>query len=236
MSVIVPAILPSSRADLEDKLAALLGLASSVQIDMIDGKFLKTATWPYLSREDRFADDEMFPYLDQLHYEMDLMVTSPEEVAGTWIAAGAERVTLHVESTNYLSKTVRDLEIRYGHSKGFAPDLISLGLAININSDSALLEPYLDHADYVQFMGIATIGKQGEPFDKKVLRKIAAFKRRYPQMTIQVDGGVSLITAPELLTAGVDRLIVGSALWRAPNLAAELDKFHQLVQEYGIYS
>jgi ribulose-phosphate 3-epimerase len=164
------------------------------------------------------------------------MVNAPEIVAGSWIEAGAQRLTLHVESTNYLSKTVTELEVKYGHAKDFAPNLISLGLAINIGSDLSVLDPYIDHVDYVQFMGIATIGKQGEPFDKRVLRKIALLKNKYPQLLIQVDGGVSLMTAPALLTAGVDRLIVGSALWRAPNLAEELQKFNDLVQEYGIYS
>jgi ribulose-phosphate 3-epimerase len=236
MNVVIPAILPKSREDLEQKLAALVGLASSVQIDVVDGRFVSPAAWPYAGVGDAFSHDDTLPNLDRINYEVDLMVTDPEVVAGTWIELGAGRVTIHAESTNYLSKAITDLQVSYGHAKGFAPDLLSLGLAINIGSELSLIEPYLESIDYVQFMGIGIIGKQAEPFDTRVLRKIAAFRNKYPQMTIQVDGGVSLVTAPALLTAGVDRLIVGSALWRAPNLAEELDKFNQLAQEYGIYS
>jgi len=237
MSVIVPAILPKSRADLEEKLMALVGVASSVQIDAIDGKFASPGSWPYFPADTSFGTPEKeLPYLDRLHCEADLMVVDPEKATGAWIAAGVERVTIHVESTNYLSKVISDFQVNYGHAKDFAPNLLSLGLAINIGSDIALLEPYLEHADYVQFMGIGIIGRQGQPFDKRVLRKISAFRNKYPQITIQVDGGVSLITAPDLLTAGVDRLIVGSALWRAPNLKEEIGKFNDLVQEYGLYS
>jgi ribulose-phosphate 3-epimerase len=245
MSVIVPAILTTSREDLEQKLLQLAGVVSDVQIDIIDGRFTSPATWPYTelgtnSNADVaskiFPEGDMLPYVDQLQYEMDLMVANPEEVTGLWIEAGAVRMTIHVESTNYLPKAITDLQIKYGHAKDFAPGLLSLGLAINIGTELSLIEPFLADADYVQFMGIATIGKQGQPFDKEVLRKIAQFKKKHPKMTVQVDGGVSLDTAPALLSAGVDRLIVGSALWKAKNFLDELEKFNQLVQEYGVYA
>ncbi len=245
MSVLVPAILTTSREDLEQKLLQLVGVVSDVQIDIIDGRFTTPATWPYTalgvnSKADAlsqiFPAGDMLPYVDQLQYEMDLMVSNPEEVTGLWIEAGAVRMTIHVESTNYLPKAITDLQIKYGHAKDFAPGLLSLGLAINISTELSLIEPFLADADYVQFMGITSIGKQGQPFDKEVLRKIAQFKKKHPKMTIQVDGGVSLETAPALLSAGVDRLVVGSALWRAKNLQEELEKFTQLIQEYGVYA
>ncbi|MDR3546797.1 MAG: hypothetical protein P4M11_00740 [Candidatus Pacebacteria bacterium] len=238
MSIIVPAILPVSHEDLEEKLSALIGLVDSVQIDIVDGRFVVPPSWPYKDAEkgSPFSSDEMLPYYGRLRFEMDLMVADPEQVAGEWVSAGAERIIIHAESTNYLNRTLRQLEVEYGHSKDFAPDLLSVGIALNVQTDLALIEPYLDHVDYVQFMGIATIGKQGEPFDRGVLRKISAFKRKHPKMPIQVDGGVSLVTAPALLSVGVDRLIVGSALWHAPDLREALQQFNDLVQEYGLYA
>ncbi|MBA3789502.1 hypothetical protein H0X32_03910 [Patescibacteria group bacterium] len=239
MAAIVPAILPVSQEDLEDKLAALVGLVDSVQIDIVDGRFISPASWPYRTESDKglpsFAG-KTFSHLGQIHYEMDLMVSAPEDVAGTWVEAGADRITLHVESTNYLPKTITDLEVRYGHAKDFAPELLAIGIALNIQSDLAIIEPYMAQIDYVQFMGIATIGKQGEPFDTRVLQKIATFKKKHPEIPVQVDGGVSLQTAPALLSAGVERLIVGSALWNAPDLATELQKFNELLHQYGIYT
>ena len=183
-----------------------------------------------------FSDGESLPYLGQIAYDIDLMVSNPEDVAGLWIEAGASRITIHAESSKYLAKTIQELQFKYGHAKDFVPNLISMGLSINTGTELALIEPFLDQIDYVQFMGVAVIGKQGEPFDPRVLRKISEFKKKYPEMTIQVDGGVSLATAPSLLIAGVDRLVIGSALWKNQDIAAEIEKFQEAVQEYGIYS
>jgi ribulose-phosphate 3-epimerase len=240
MSAIVPAILPVSHEDLERKLATLVGLADSVQVDIVDGRFVVPPSWPYkdmaVNPKAPLGAGEMLPYLGQLHFEMDMMVTNPEEAAGVWIAAGAERVVIHVESSKYLDRVIRHLAMDYGHSKDFAPNLLSVGIALNIQTDLELIEPYLEHVEYVQFMGIATIGKQGEPFDKEVLQKIAAFKDIHPNMAIQVDGGVSLETAPALLSIGVERLIVGSALWGALDIREAFQKFNDISREYGLYT
>ena len=241
MSVIVPAILPVSHEDLEQKLDTLVGLTDSVQVDIVDGKFVVPPSWPYKNASEPkpfpgASGNETFSHLGQLHFEIDMMVADPEGAAGAWITAGADRVVLHVESTSYLDRAIKHIAAEYGHAKDFTPNLLSIGVALNIQTDLALIEPYLEHVDYVQFMGIANIGRQGESFDKTVLRKIGAFKRKHPKMPIQVDGGVSLVTAPSLLSVGVDRLIVGSALWNAPNIREELHKFDELVQEYGLYA
>ena len=84
-------------------------------------------------------------------------------------------------------------------------------------------------------MGIRTIGRQGEPFDTRIVRKIAAFRQKHADIPIQVDGGVNLSTAPMLLDAGVSRLIIGSGIWKAPDLAEALAKYHELAEEYGIH-
>jgi ribulose-phosphate 3-epimerase len=222
MATIIPAILPKSRKDLEEKAAALQGLVEIVQIDAVDGKYVTPACWPYIQQNDPFfqsvENGEMLPYVGELRYEVDMMISDPEKSIGTWLSAGVDRVVLHAESTNYLARVIKEIQVRYGHEKDFAPDLLSLGIAVNIGTDLALIEPFMDDFDYVQFMGIRKIGAQGEPFDENVLRKITAFKKKYYDVPVQVDGGVSLETAPALLSAGVDRLIIGSAIWNAANL------------------
>ena len=238
MGVIVPAILPTSREDLEGKLALLDGLVDTVQIDIVDGRFAgPPATWPYNAGSEHFAarleEGDALPYLGAFRFEIDLMVRDVEEVTGLWIAAGAQRLVIHTESTNLLPQIISDLEVKYGHSKDFVPGLLSFGLSISNSTDLSLLDPYMDHADFVQFMGIAVIGKQGMPFDERVLDRVREFRKKYPDMTIQVDGAVSLETAPRLLAAGVDRLVVGSDLWKAKDLREELNRLNNLVLEYG---
>lgn len=240
MGVIVPAILPASREDLEGKLALLEGVTSNVQIDIVDGVFASPSTWPYVNQSDKlreqFTEGDMLPALGRFTFEIDLMVDHAEEVAGLWIAAGAQRITVHVESTQKLPQIIEDLSVRFGHAKGFAAGLISFGLAIGNETPLDALDPYMAHADYVQFMGIASIGKQGQPFDSRVLERIRTFRRNYPDMVIQVDGAVSLATAPQLLDAGVDRLVIGSALWKAPSIKEEIARFKNLIEEHNAYA
>ncbi|KND49786.1 MAG: ribulose-phosphate 3-epimerase [Parcubacteria bacterium C7867-008] len=238
MGVIVPAILPKSRDDLDEKLLRLHGLVDAVQVDIVDGRFVVPATWPYQDQVVgvREPSGDTFPYLGEISYEVDLMVEEPEQVIRHWIEAGATRIVIHAETTRMLPKLMNELASTYGHDKDFTPGLLAFGLAINISTDTALIEPFLHQCDFVQFMGIAKIGKQGEPFDKSVLPKISAFRKKYPDMQLQVDGGVSLETAPQLLQAGVSRLVVGSDLWKAPDLAAELKRLQGLVHTYGLYA
>lgn len=238
MGVIVPAILPTSRDDLSEKLLRLKGLVDDVQVDVVDGRFVTPATWPYKDAHGvvREPSGDTLPMLGQLSFEIDLMVEEPEKAIRHWIDAGATRIVIHAETTRMLPKLMHDLASTYGHDKDFTPELLSFGLAINVSTELALIEPFLHQCDFVQFMGIAKIGKQGEPFDKSVLPKISAFRKKYPAMPLQVDGGVSLETAPGLLQAGVSRLVVGSDLWKAPDLAAELKRLQGLVHTYGLYA
>lgn len=234
MATIVPAILPTSRLDLEEKLRRLIGIATEVQIDIVDGAFARPASWPYAEGSTEFAAHAVLPHTEDFKLEVDLMVMHPEQVTGAWVEAGAARILAHIESTTYLPQLMTDLRVKYGHEKAFA-SLLSFGLAINIETDPALLDPYLSEADYVQFMGIKEIGKQGQPFATEVLNRIAVFRKRHPDIPIQVDGGVNLESAPLLLNAGVSRLIVGSALWKAPNLEEAFIKLSALSEIHGIY-
>lgn len=234
MGAIIPAILPSSRADLESKLARLDGLAGSVQVDIVDGRYASPASWPYAGQGEE-SNEEFLPYLGRFQFEFDLMVENPGLVAGAWIDHGVNRLTLHADHTRDLAAVLEKLKITYGHDKGFAPDLLSLGLAIGVETELALIEPYLDRIDYVQFMGIRTVGRQGEPFDNRIVRKIVAFRKAHPDTPVQVDGGVNLVTAPVLLDAGVSRLVIGSGLWKATSLEEEFAKYAALAEEYGIY-
>ena len=241
MGVIIPAVLPSSRRDLEEKLARFSAEtdADTVQIDIVDGRFAKPASWPYANGSEEFAAasarGETLPYLGRFRYEVDLMTSDPERVMGLWIATGASRITVHAESTTYLPMIVADLARTYGYDRDFSPDLLSFGLAIGSATDLALVEQYLEHLNYVQFMGIAAIGKQGEPFDRRVVQKIIAFRKRHPDVDIQVDGGVTKQTAPLLLSAGVDHLIVGHALLQAKDMRKEYEELSALAERYGTY-
>ncbi len=239
MGIIVPAVIPTSRKDLEEKLSQLSGVCEEVQIDIVDGVFAGPPSWPYSTDpnepEQMLSDGELLPYAGEFTFEIDLMSADPEGAAGAWIGLGASRLTVHSESTRYIPRFLSSTHSTYGHDAEFTPGLLALGISIGIETDLALIEPHLKKIDYVQFMGIRKIGHMGEPFDTRVLAKIALFRKRYPTIEIQVDGGVTLENAPKLLDAGVKRLVVGSALWKAPDLGSRYQEFNELTERHGLY-
>jgi ribulose-phosphate 3-epimerase len=233
MGSIIPAILPVSREDLDQKLLALNSLTDEVQLDVIDGRFAGPPTWPYTEGGTSMPE---LPELGSFKFEVDLMVEDPEACMGDWVEAGATRVTVHAETAHNLAHVIDSFQRTYGHDKSFAPDLLAFGLSVNVQTDTALIEPFLEKCNYVQFMGIARIGRQAEPFDTTVIAKIRAFHRKYPDMQIQVDGGVSRQTIPDLLRAGASRFVVGSALWRSGDVRKEYEALGELTQTQGLYS
>ncbi len=227
MGLIVPAALSTSKEDLDKKLAlfASFPAISRVQIDVVDGKFASPKTWPYDAPAEMQAlidRGEMLPALDRITYEIDLMCLDAEKAAGEWLALGASRLTLHAESAIDISRLLESARRCYGEG------CVSFGLALNIETDISLIEPHLSQVSYVQFMGIANIGKQGQIFDQRVFEKIRAFHARHPEVHLQVDGGVSLDSADKLLALGVSDLVIGSAILRASDPAAAFAAFEML--------
>jgi ribulose-phosphate 3-epimerase len=101
-------------------------------------------------------------------------------------------------------------------------------------SDLALIEACMGDIDFVQFMGIAKIGAQGQPFDERVLEKVRVFHARHPDVPIQVDGGVSVKNAKKLLSSGVSTLVMGSGILRAKDPAALIAEIEALPSPYGV--
>lgn len=235
MGIIVPAIIPSSFRDLEEKLARLKGIAPYVQIDIVDGTFAAPASWPYAQGTTALPAEGELPFLGDFKFEIDLMVKDPEQMIGTWIAAGAIRIIVHFESTTSLQRIIADLKEKYGHEKGFAKDFLSFGVAIQLSTPLELLEPYLADIDFVQFMGIKQIGVQGQPFATEVLNRIAVFRHKHPDIPVQVDGGINLESAPLVLSAGVSRLVSGSAIWNSPNVKESYERLSALTETHGLY-
>jgi ribulose-phosphate 3-epimerase len=216
---IIPAILPKDFNEIEEKTALLVGLAPIVQIDICDGKFVPSTTWPYKKHDENFdaiiREERGMPDWEDLDYEFDLMIKDPtENDARQWLSAGAKRVVLHIESSSDLMPVLNVLN-----------GLVDVGLALNIPTPLDSIEKYKEKISYLQFMGITKVGFQGQPFDTRVIEKIKKSKELYPNLAIQVDGGVSLATADDLAAAGADRLVAGSVLFGSDNI---VDTYRQL--------
>ncbi|MCX6786514.1 MAG: hypothetical protein NTU85_01690 [Candidatus Kaiserbacteria bacterium] len=237
MGLVVPAVLLSSKQELEEKLELFSRISSitRVQIDVVDGRFVSPTSWPYsapLEFLEMIKHREMLPYLDRFEYEIDLMCLDAEQAAGAWLALGASRLIFHAESATDLPRLLASARKRYGG--GEFSSLVSFGIALNIASDLALIEPCLGQIDFIQCMGIAQIGRQGQPFDRRVFEKVHVLRNRHPEIPIQVDGGISLENAHELVALGVSNLVIGSGILRASDSITAVAAFEELQSPYGV--
>lgn len=230
MIEIIPAIMPNTAEDLRAKARKVKDYVSLVQIDIMDGLLVGSKSWPYAqggtSADEYFQallrQDEGLPYWDTLDYELDLMIQAPERHLSEWLPLGASRLIFHIESILDLDHFFRG-ELFEGESRKIGNEtVIEVGLAINPGTDIEELLPYVSQADFVQCMGIANIGYQGQPFDGRVLMHIERLRREFPNLTISVDGAVNRDTARVLKDAGVTRLVSGSAIFQADDIAAAI--------------
>ncbi len=222
MIEIIPAIMPRNYNDLVETMGIFVGVVPLVQLDIMDGKFVPNRTWPY--PRDQFFDpivaqEQGMPHWEDLDFEVDLMIGDPETWTTKWVSAGARRIIVHVES-------MQEFEI----IRTAVPSLVELGLAINTTTPISAIEPYLDRVEFIQCMGIARIGFQGEGFDERVLEHIRAIRALRPEMPISVDGAVNFETAKRLVEAGATRLVSGSAILKSNDVREAVDTFKDLVQ------
>lgn len=210
MREIIPAILPRDLEDLTAHLEEIQGVARMVQIDVVDGKFAPSRTWPYADRasfEDILSEEQGMPLWEDFDFELDLMVEQAKDAALEWIRAGASRIIVHIESPDAEEALAAMQEYRAGETR------VEVGLALALDTPLELLEHLSASADFIQIMGIAEIGRQGEPFDARALERVRLLNSRLPSHPISVDGGVTLENAPALLAAGASRLVAGSAIF-----------------------
>lgn len=213
--MIVPAIIPQSKQHLVESLA-LVSFAPAVQIDVVDGKFVSAVSWPYLDND----QIEIPLSLPDIEIEIDLMVADPLAAAHAWIAVGVKRFVVHIESV--------DEVMLAGFFELKRTERLVLGLSANNDVPREVLTQYIDQVDFIQLMGIATIGEQGLPFDERVLPRIEYLRGDYPTLEIAIDGSVGLNTLPLLKAAGADRFAVGSAILNALDPSAAYEELVDL--------
>ena len=224
---IIPAIMPQDVSDLRNKLALIRGQVNAVQLDLMDGVFVRGKTWPYNGKQEEFFnqimhEEEGLPFWDEFDFELDLMVKDASGQLDTFMLLGAKRLVFHIEAEDTTENKFQeflegiDLYIR---------DNVEIGVAINNDTPLENIFPLIHCIDFVQCMGIARIGIQGEPFDERVLERIKILHEKYEELPISVDGSINLETIHLLMEAGATRFVVGSAIWKnnEPELAlAEL--------------
>jgi|SRR5581483_2395207 len=211
MIEVLPAIIPMSWEQLEEEMRKV-SFAPKVQVDISDGIFSPTKTWPYINGEffQKLKNQEIgwppyYPQGEKIEVELHLMVKDPENVLQDWIATGVAGIVCHIEATQNFQKIIETCR----------ENNIAIGVALKPSTDASLIENL--EADFIQVMGSDTIGRHGVKLENIAVEKIKSLRSRYPERIIAIDIGVAEDTAETLITAGANKLISGSAILNAPN-------------------
>lgn len=219
MIEIIPSIIPQNLNTTEEKLLKMLWLVKKVQIDIIDGNYASTKTWPfnngqYEEMRKMTMGEEKFPHIDDFVLEIDMLVFHPIEYLSDFISLGAKSFVIHIDSTDHIKECLETIK-----NVG-----CQIGLGIKPSGDISLLESFLLEADFVQFMGNDMVGHSGVDLDKDVLKKIKDFHKRHPSVPIQIDIGVNEETISKLKDAGVSSFVSDSYIFNAPDVKEALLK------------
>jgi len=225
---IVPTVMPEDHQDFVEKINRVAKFVSTIQIDVMDGRFVPSKSWPYKKKKDLewqkyLNQDRGLPHWKDVDFEVDLMVTDQVGQAEKWIDAGVMRIIAHFEA------------LQDGHFEKLCALCnernTELYLALVPKTPNEVLTPYLDKIDGVQFMGINRIGYQGQEFAKEVLVKIAELRELKPEFPISVDGGVSFDTVNRLVKAGAVSLASGSVIFKSIDPGKTIKELKEVASE-----
>ena len=202
--LIAPSLLASNFLRLEDEVEMInKSEADWFHIDVMDGRFVPNITFgpPVVSAIKKVAQKPL---------DVHLMIVEPEKYFEDFKNAGADILTIHYEACNHLNRNIEVI-----HQLG-----MKAGVALNPHTPIGLLEEVIAELDMVLIMSVNP-GFGGQSFIGSSLSKIRRLKemivKSESNAIIEVDGGVDITNARLLFDAGVNVLVAGSAVFKAPN-------------------
>lgn len=215
---IAPSILAADFARLEEQVAAAADAgAKYIHIDVMDGRFVPNISiGPLIVRALRPLANRADLILD-----VHLMIVEPEQYVSAFADAGADIITVHVEATTHLHRTIQS--IRETGAK--------VGVTLNPGTPLVMLEPVLTAVDLVLIMSVNP-GFGGQSYIPESTARIRQLRQLLDEKgsaaVIEVDGGVKVHNAAEIAAAGADILVAGSAVFGGDGSIAEnMDAFQQ---------
>ena len=204
--LIAPSILSADFKNLQKEVEDIEPYSDWIQIDVMDGHFV-----PNLSFGAPIAKWIESKLLLDIH----LMVENPADRIEEFQKIGAGNITFHAEA-------VKSTEDRESLIKKIRDGGALAGIAINPDTPLSEVDDVLDDVDLLLVMSVNP-GFGGQDFIPEVLEKVKEARRRYPNLMIQMDGGVDADTAPMCIKAGANNLVSGSFIFRSKDRKAAIN-------------
>jgi ribulose-phosphate 3-epimerase len=209
MVEIAPSILSADFRRLGEQIAVVEQAgASIIHVDVMDGHFAPNLTvGPFIVEWVRKAT--------KLPIDAHLMIENPDNFIGAFARAGANMISVHPEATYHLDRT-----LNYIRQAG-----CQAGVVLNPATPLAMIEEVIAEVDYVLLMSVNP-GFSGQKFIPSSLDKLRRLRDliriKFSPARIEIDGGVGLGNAAEVVAAGAEILVAGSAVFGAENPAEAL--------------
>ena len=207
--LIAPSILAADFVRLADEIAAVERAgADLLHIDVMDGHFVPNLTIgpPVVESIKKVA---------KVPLDVHLMITNADTFIPEFVAAGADYITVHVEACSHLHRTIQSIKERG----------VKAGVTLNPATPVILLQEILADVDLVLIMSVNP-GFGGQKFIPSVLKKIAAIRemldRLQSRALLEVDGGVKPDNAAQIIAAGANVLVAGSAIFASRDYAGTI--------------
>ena len=209
---IAPSILTADLTRLGDQInEALQTGAERIHVDVMDGRFVPNLTFGPLV----VAALQSLTQAAGAVLEAHLMVEQPESLIPMFAQAGAELITVHVETCPHLNSTIQQIK-----------DLgLRAGVTLNPATPLVTLEEVLGEVDLVLVMSVNP-GFGGQSYLPSSTKKITRLRqmlqeRNLDHVDLEVDGGINTITAAEAVAAGANVMVVGSCIFNSQGSVAE---------------
>lgn len=203
---IAPSILSADFSKLGEEVAAIEAAGADwVHIDVMDGHFVPNLTFgaPVVS---------CLRKVTKMPFDVHLMVEAPQNYIADFAKAGADILTVHLETAPHLHRVIQAIK-----EAG-----LKAAVSLNPSTPLCLLEEILPELDMVLLMSVNP-GFGGQAFIPSSLEKVRKLRQMLDEKglttDIQVDGGVTPDNAAQLIAAGATILVAGSAVYKAPDMA-----------------
>ncbi|WKY44523.1 ribulose-phosphate 3-epimerase [Eubacteriaceae bacterium ES2] len=212
---IAPSMLSADFANLESDLKKVEAAgADYLHVDIMDGHFVPNIT---------MGPDQVkqLRRVTSIPFDVHLMIKQPLLYIEKFVAAGADLITIHVESQGDTMEAIELIK------KGG----VEAGIVISPDTEVSVIEPYLDHISLVLIMGVYP-GFGGQSYIPATTEKIKACKKLIGDrpIDIQVDGGINFKTLKEVVAAGATIVVSGSCLFNG-DMKENINKFKSIIRD-----